>query len=573
MFRYYSCLKFFVSVLSFPKKQNSPTNGNLPVKVKNSNTISIYQLYLNFTLICRFIKQLFKIFRRHSMFEFLISFIIPQKKPQNINRIGVKCLFVSCFLCWSGWTAESSNPFPLNKALIQKLKKQGGQLLSDRMGEYILRAENLANDKKYDKAIDLLEYHYNKASSAEKAYFAVQLAYLYRQANNNKKALGYFQKALDSNFLDYNQYLSTLYYIAQTSIEKDDYDKGLELLKQWFSINERPNPSAYILLAHCYYAKNNISLALKYVEKTLSMVTKPKESWLAFAVALYLKEKKYIKAQPYLERLTALYPSTASHWKQLAGVYLYLDQEQKAFVTLDMAYKMGHLTNKAEYLNLISLYIEQGLPYQGAKLLQKKMKQNIVPQDQKSLELIAGAFYLAREGKQSLVYLKQASKTATESKFFLSYGQKLLDQEEWIQAKQAFKKALETKDIKETIEQIENYKKSLAKSKAIKPFQKNTHQELKPNSDSEKTKSAGKAIKSDSEKTIEKQEKAPVTNYLEHIYLGIGIALYNQKKYESALLYFRKSIEVKDTFLSGYQWIDYAETSLQGQKKKQNQLN
>ncbi|MDE0092721.1 MAG: hypothetical protein OXN83_05510, partial [Oligoflexia bacterium] len=222
------------------------------------------------------------------------------------------------------------------------------------------------------------------------------------------------------------------------------------LLKLWFSINERPNPSAYILLAHCYYAKNNIKLALKYVETTLSLVTKPKESWLQFAVALYLKEKNYKKAQPYLERLVALYPSTASHWKQLAGVYLYLDKPQKAFITLDMAYKMGHLKNKTEYLNLISLYIEQGLPYQGAQLLQKKMIQKIVPSDQKNLELIAGAFYLAREGKQSLAYLKQASKTAQDSKFFLNYGQRLLEQEEWITAEQAFKKALQTKDIKNT---------------------------------------------------------------------------------------------------------------------------
>ena len=511
-------------------------------------------------------------------FGFIKTLIFKQ------DQYSFKYLFLSCFIYGSVWANTSSNPFPLNKPLIQKLKKQGGSLMSNRMAEYILRAENLADSKKYDKAIELLEFHYSKAKKSEKASFAVQLAYLYRQTDKNEKALEYFQTALDSNYLDYNQHLSTLYYIAQIAVEQEEHDKGLKLLKLWFSINEKPMPSSYILLAHCYYAKNNIPLALKYVETTLSLSAQPKESWLAFAAALYLKEKNYKKARPYLERLTALYPAAASHWKQLAGVYLYLEQVQKAFVTLDIAYKMGHLKSKTEYLNLISLYIEQGLPYQGAKLLEKKMNQNIIPPDQKNLELIAGAFYLAREGKQSLTYLKQASKTASNSKFFLNYGQRLLDQEEWAVAEQTFKKALQMKDIKETLEQIESYKKSLAKSKTAAPFQyysnelsiekqknaktKSKKPDEKVKTSSKKTTQTDKKITAGSENKI---KKPPATNYLEHIYLGIGIALYNQQKYKEALIYFKKSIEVKDTFLSGYQWIDYAETSLQEQEQKQKQ--
>lgn len=475
-----------------------------------------------------------------------------------------------CFFCFEGWT-KNPNPFPLNKPLIKKLKNQGGALLSSRIGEYILRAENLASNKKYNKAIELLEFHYNKAKKAEKDNLTVQLAYLYKQANNNKKALEYFKIASNSSYLDYNQHLSIIYYMAQIYIEKENYDKGLELLKKWFSINEQPRPSSYILLAHCYYAKNNIPLALKYVETTLSLVTKPQESWLQFASALYLKEKNYKKAQPYLERLVALYPSTANHWKQLAGVYLYLDKAKKAFVTLDIAYKMGHLKTKTEFLNLISLYIEQGLPYQGAKLLQQKMKQRIIPQNQKHLELIAGALYLAREGKQSLNYLKQASKTATSSKFFLNYGQKLLEQEEWKTAEKEFKKALQTKDIKETIQQIENYKKTLAQKQSSTSLQQNKNYQKKLLIENIDLNNHNQELKANlnTKDNNKLEESPPATNYLEHIYLGIGVALYNQQKYEEALNYFKKSIEVKDTFLSGYQWIDYTETSLLEQKKKQ----
>ena len=103
------------------------------------------------------------------------------------------------------------------------------------------------------------------------------------------------------------------------------------------------------------------------------------------------------------------------------------------------------------------------------------------------------------------------------------------------------------------------------------PFQQ--HKNYQEKLSTKNQKDNGKELKPylENTETAQKLEKAPPTNYLEHIYLGIGIALYNQKKYEEALLYFKKSIEVKDTFLSGYQWIDYAETSLLEQKEKQNQ--
>lgn len=473
------------------------------------------------------------------------------------------------FFISAGLPAHSKTyyPFPLNSSLIKKIKKQGGTLVSDRVGGYILRAENLASNKKYEQAIELLQYHYQKEglTKLEKAHFAMHLGHLHGQNKNNKESLSYLQKALDSKALAYHQHLSTLYHIAHIYILEENYKKALEVLKFWFSINESPSPQSYILLAHCYYAKGQLERALNYVEKTISLSVRPMESWLQFAVAIYLKQKKYKKARPHLERLTALYPSTASHWKQLAGVYLYLDQNNHAFVTLDMANKMGHLKTKSEYLNLSSLYVEQGLPYQGAKLLKKTMLQKVIPREQKYLEFLAEAFWLAREGKEALVYLDEASKTAVQPTFFARYGQRLLDQEKWKKAERAFKRALNTKKIKETIKKIKNYKKELAKIyKRENDFKQ---QEFFQSEVLEKEQLPATDPNKIDKDHSEAQLKAPSTQHLENIYLGFGIALYQQKKYEEALLYFKKSIEVDDTFLSGYQWIDYAESSIEQQKK------
>ena len=490
-------------------------------------------------------------------------------------------------LSWSTFLYAKSeeHPFPLNRALIKQLKKQGSLLISDKVGKYILRAEGLAEDKKYNQAIELLKYHYERHSftETEKAHLAMHIGYIYRQNKNNKQSLFYLQKALNFKALPYHQHLSSLYNVSQIHVEQDKHDQALKLLKFWFSINHNPFPQSYILLAHCYYAKKQLHKALKYVEKTISLIRKPKESWLQFAVSIHLKQNNYKKAQNHLESLVALYPSNPSHWKQLAGVYLYLNKNKYALLTLDMAHNMGHLEKHSEYLNLSSLYMEQGLPYQGAKFLKQKIHQNLIPKKQKYFEMLAEAFWLAREDKSALVYLKEASRTAKKAFFFLKYGQKLLDQEEWMEAEKAFQKALNTKEMQETIKNIQIYKKNLVlinKEKNQKLLQMAYPQNNKKQKDSlpEKknqtptpqiTHSIIKQIKRDDPKRKNRSLlKSPPTNHLEKVYLGIGVALYQQKKYEKALSYFKKSIEVDDAFLSGYQWIDYTEKSILEQKKK-----
>lgn len=499
--------------------------------IYKKNSIKLASFYLSFFLL------------------HLSSFAATNFKSQN-NKLSPHQLY---------------RPVPINRQLIQQVKRGGGTLISERAGGYIERASSLTENKKYDKAIELLEYHYNRVdqmSPLERASFAVHIAATYRQkpasTENKKKSLEYFQKALDFSALDYNSHLDALYQIAQIHIEDNETEKGFEVLKKWFSINENPQPQAYILLAGIYFAKMDLEESLKYVEQTLRLVPKPKENWLQFAAAIHLKRKSYKKARPYLERLTALFPDKAGHWKQLAGVYLLLNDNKKAFVTLDIAYKMGHLKRKTELLNLASLYVDQELPYQAGLLLEKSMEKDFITKEQKNLEFIAESFYLAREGGKSLKYLKQASQTAKDSKFFLKYGQRLLNEEQYQEAEAVFRKVLAKQDIQQSLQSIKIYKRSLVATKEDLAMMDSKITQAGLTDQKARQKQAGLILENSDGKIL----SPPPTNQLEKVYLYLGIALYNQKKPEKALNYFKKSIEIDDTFLNAYQWIDFAEARL-----------
>ena len=455
-------------------------------------------------------------------------------------------------------------PVPLNQELIKELKRATASLVSERVGDYILRAGNLVESQKYDKAIDLLDYHYKRKkelSDLERAHLALHLASIYRQIEvkgdkkaekvNRDKALTYFQTALDSGTLDHNSYMNCLYHTVELHAEATEMEKSFVALKKWFSINKKPHPTSYILLAGLYLSQNNLDEGLKYIEYALSIASQPKEGWLQFAVAIHIQKKNYKKAQSYLERLVALFPGQAQHWTQLAGVYLLQNDNKKAFVTLDVAYKMGYVKKKRELLNLASLYIDQEMPYQSGKVMEKGIQAHIIPKEKKTLELQAEAFYLAREGEKSLRSLKAASQVTQDPKFFLKYGQRLLHEEKWVEAEAVFRKVLDFNTMKRNLASIQNYKKKLAQSKKLKSIDQRETRLIASNKNLEK----------------DTELKAPPTAELEKVYLYLGIALYSQDKTNKALASFNKAIEIDDTYLDAYQWIDFTEGKLSETKQ------
>ena len=188
------------------------------------------------------------------------------------------------------------------------------------------------------------------------------------------------------------------------------------------------------------------------------------------------------------------------------------------------------MQKKHDILSLAHLYMDQKLPYQSAKLLEERIKMKNLPKNKKNLSLLSEAFYQAREGKESLKYLKEAVNYAKEFKLFVLYGHRLLEQEQWMEAEKTLKEALKEADAKEVLENIKIYQEEVAE-----------------------TSSAG---------------EAPETNHLENVYLSLGISVFYQKRYEEALDYFKKSIEVKDTLLPSYEWIELTEKTIEKEKKK-----
>ena len=387
-------------------------------------------------------------------------------------------------------------------ALKKELKSRKSALSSpviQRRLERIHRAMNQKNNEQ--KAIELIEKleEVVKNRPFELARLYRLKAQLYLSKDKFKKALSHYQKAIKLKRISYRDHLSILYDMATIHLLQNKTKKASQLIDKLFYLADTIPPSAYILKASLLIEQKKKKSALELVMKAIQSTGNPKESWLAMAAALNIEMEKYIKAIHLLTRLTASYPNKKKYWKQLSAVYLNLNKDSRALATLDLAYKLDFLETEKEILHLASLLMYQGLPFKAAHLLEKSIELKKVEPSPENLEILGDCWLRAEETKKSLKAYEQSAPSAEDGKIFFKLGRIYLSQQNWKAAAHNLTKALKKGGIKR----------------------------------------------------------------LENLYISIGIAYINLKKYEEAIQSFEQVIatEAKGQHIKiARQWINYTQS-------------
>ena len=459
-------------------------------------------------------QNIYKLIQTKSIFLFLILFTFntSAEAQKNSNAKGDSKFVRTDFSKKIKNNKVIKLPVPsLNRSQVKALKSRSAGLISQKVYKQLSRGYDLASSKKYKQALKALKDYSKKSHlrKGERAEIFRNIGLIYAQEGNNIQAESYLRKALNTKYLPYHLHLSVLYNLAQLALSQEKYVKTKQILETWFAVNENPVTQGYILLAICYSEQKQVDKALVLVEKAIKLSSSPAESWLKFALLLYIKRENYKKSQSLLEQLVAQFPSRKEYWKQLLGVYLKLDQSKKALITLELASKMGYLKTQTEYLTLASLYINEEIPLKGAQILNQKIKEKLIQPKPEYLKLRAEAYWMARENKKAMTSFKEAILKAKDENIYIIYGNLLIQEERWKQAEDVFRKA--------------------------KSFYKPELKEKKSYS-------------------------------FARVHLGLGMTLFHQNKYEEALIAFRKAFEFDSDLSSAFYWIQYTETALKEQK-------
>jgi tetratricopeptide (TPR) repeat protein len=291
-----------------------------------------------------------------------------------------------------------------------------------------------------------LEKRSKRLTPYERALVFQMLGMTEASQEKYKEALVYFEKCLLEDALPNGAIVSTRYTIAQLYMATDEFEKAVKTLEKWFKEVETPNANAYYLLAAAYYQLDQIKKAIVPAEKAIEVAKKPKPPWLQLLVGLYYETKQYSKAVKPLETLIMIDPKKA-YWTQLSSLYAHLEQEEKSLAVMQLAYAQDYLVKNSDLRALAQLYLYHSLPYRAGLVLEKAKEDGFIEENATYWEMLANSWLLARELDRALEPLQTGAEISEKGDLFARLGQLYLEREQWKDASEALKSAVEKGDL------------------------------------------------------------------------------------------------------------------------------
>jgi tetratricopeptide (TPR) repeat protein len=321
--------------------------------------------------------------------------------------------------------------------------------VSEQMGKKLMAAHELLEAEDYKKAavaLKDLEKRASRLNAYERALVYQMLGMSQAGQEKYKEALVYLEKCISEEGLPNGQIVSTRFTIAQLYMATEEFGKAAKTLEKWLKEVETPNANAYYLLAAAYYQLDEIKKAIDPAETAIKIAKKPKPPWLQLLVGLYYETKQFPKAVAPLETLIMIDPKK-SYWTQLSSLYAHLEQEEKSLAVMQLAYAQDYLVKNNDLRALAQLYLYHSLPYRAGLVLEKAKEDGFITDDASYWEMLANSWLLAREFDRALGPLQTGAELSEKGNLYARLGQLYLEREQWPEASEALKKAIDKGDL------------------------------------------------------------------------------------------------------------------------------
>jgi predicted Zn-dependent protease len=159
-------------------------------------------------------------------------------------------------------------------------------------------------------------------------------------------------------------------------------------------------------------------------------------------VACLYQLRDYGTAADGLQALLSREPDQVQYWQQLGEAYAHAGDAQRALAVYALMYRQGLLRQAQDYLNLASLYLQDGEPFQAGQVLQDGLQSGALPATEGNYELLAAAWSQAHETERAVAALGEVAKLAQSGDAYLEQAQLYAARHDWISVIDTSRKAL-----------------------------------------------------------------------------------------------------------------------------------
>ncbi|MDR3415303.1 MAG: tetratricopeptide repeat protein [Nevskia sp.] len=345
--------------------------------------------------------------------------------------------------------ARPADPHAAACAAAAAAAAQKPATISDDVFDDLKKATELLGQKKLDEAIAILNGVTDKGGDYDKALVNYNLGVSYSEKNDYANSAKSFAKALSYHALPVQQNEQLKYNAGQLYVASGNLDEGIKLLQSYVGNScNKVTADAHMFLANALTQQKRFPEALQEVNVVMSKAKVPKESWLLFQLGIQYEMKDYNACADTLIHLISVAPGKSDYWKQLSGVLLQANDQERATAVLAMAQQSGLLEKPEDIRNLYSTYMMIGEPLKAARLVDGAIAANKLPSDEKTLEMVSDAWINARETDKAEDTLKKLAGMADRGEYYFRLGAMYGDQERWKESREMLQHALDKGGLK-----------------------------------------------------------------------------------------------------------------------------
>ncbi|MEM1081876.1 MAG: hypothetical protein AAGH65_09875 [Pseudomonadota bacterium] len=310
-----------------------------------------------------------------------------------------------------------------------------GGLLSPQMFERLTDAFELIGEEQYTEAYsDLTDMLDRRMSEYETASVEQALGFAAAQLERYPQAIQHLRNAITLDVMPNNQHFEMILQVAQLLHVVEDYDEALLQLDYWFCVSTEDAQKVaevWVLKASLHIQQDDFREALAAIDQAIEISEDPKENWYRIKLGMHMELKEFQPAVDTLKILLDFDSNRKDYWLQLAGSYLELNDNTEAMAALRLAYRKDLLDRSSEFLQLAGLLQEQSSPRQAAEVLQDGLERGVVESTSRNWEMVAGAWFEAREMEESLAAYDQAGALSDSGRLDFQRASILTNMEDW----------------------------------------------------------------------------------------------------------------------------------------------
>ena len=337
---------------------------------------------------------------------------------------------------------------------IAEKKRRRTPAMGSRVYSQLARAQALADEGNVGEGLKVLDSVKDKADSLnsyEKAMMYNFYGFIYYNAEQMDNAMAAFEQVVAQSPIPESLEKSTLFSLSQLAMAEGKFQRALDFLTRWETVNDGPIPvKNYVLKAQATYQDKRYEEAAKYIDNAIVLAAKegssPQENWYVLQRAVYFELKQPHKVVEVLETMVRKF-NKPEYWVQLGGMYGEIGEEEKQLAVLEAAYLQGYITQASQLRNLAQIYYFNGLPYKAGEVMTQSLDSGVLNQTEKNLAFTAQSWLAAKEYEKAVAALSQIASISDNGDAYQQVAEIRLQQGMYQETVEAGKKASERGDL------------------------------------------------------------------------------------------------------------------------------